>query len=286
MNTFTIRMFTEADVPAGMRLKRAAGWNQTEADWRRAMRLQPDGCYAGVCDGDIVATLTTCIFGSVAWVAMVLTDPAYRGRGFASRLLERALGDLRRRGVESIRLDATDLGRPVYEKFGFTVDFVLHRWDGVVAAIDREELPPDTILRDSRADDLPAITELDRRVSGCDRGKFLAGLQAEASGPGLYVECSGRPGGFALQRSGEFAEQLGPLGATNAANAELLLRHSLHRTRGMRAFVDVRSGCSGMDAVLRYAGLGVQRDFQRMTLGFKFAESNASSWVSSGPEKG
>ncbi len=283
---FTIRPFTEADIPAGMRLKRSAGWNQTAGDWRRAVALQPDGCYAGLCDGNVVATLTTCVFGPVAWIAMVLTDPAYRGRGFASRLLERALTDLRERGVESVRLDATDLGRPVYEKFGFAVDFELQRWDGIVTAIDQLELPPDILMRDARADDLSSITKLDRRTSGCNRGKFLAHLQADASCPGLIAECSGVPVGFALQRSGEQATQIGPLVAVNEVVAEWLLRHSLQRSCGTRTFVDVKSGSSGLDPLLRKADLGVQRRFLRMTLGRRLADAEASSWISSGPEKG
>lgn len=286
MNMFTIRPFTEADIPAGMRLKQSAGWNQTEADWRRAVALQSDGCYAGLCYGNVVATLTSCVFGPVAWIAMVLTDPAYRGRGFASRLLDRSLADLRERGVESVRLDATDLGRPVYEKFGFAVDFELQRWDGIVSAIDREELPPDTLLREARADDLAVITELDRRTSGCDRSRFLARLQEDASCPGLIAERAVVPIGFALQRSGEQATQIGPLAAVNEAVAEWLLRHSLHRSCGTRIFVDVKSGSSGVDPLLRKAGLGVQRRFLRMTLGRKLADAETSSWISSGPEKG
>lgn len=286
MSTFTIRMLTEADIPAGMRLKRAAGWNQTEADWRRTIDLQPDGCYAGLCDGSVVATLTHCVFGRVAWIAMVLTDPAFRGRGFASRLLERALADLRERGIESIRLDATELGRPVYEKFGFAVDFELQRWDGIATAGERAEIPNDAKLRDARADDLPAIVELDRRASGCDRGKFLARLQADESFPGVIAECSGLPVGFVLQRQGELAVQIGPLGATNEATAEHLLRNSLDRTCGRRTYVDLKSGDVALSLVLQSAGLGVKRTFQRMTLGTKITEFDTSTWISSGPEKG
>ena len=34
---------TAADLPLSLRLCGAAGWNQTEADWRRCLDLQPDG---------------------------------------------------------------------------------------------------------------------------------------------------------------------------------------------------------------------------------------------------
>src|SRR5947209_18008666 len=51
-----IRLMAEADLPFGMRLKAANGWNQTEADWRRYLELQPDGCFLAELDGKPVGT--------------------------------------------------------------------------------------------------------------------------------------------------------------------------------------------------------------------------------------
>ena len=41
-----IRLLGAGDLPAAMRLKEAAGWNQTEEDWLRLLRLEPRGCFA------------------------------------------------------------------------------------------------------------------------------------------------------------------------------------------------------------------------------------------------
>ena len=76
-----VRPVTTADLPLGLGLCRAAGWNQTEADWRRFLDLQPDGCFVAELDGAAVGTTTTCVFGRVAWVAMVLVAGPARGRG-------------------------------------------------------------------------------------------------------------------------------------------------------------------------------------------------------------
>src|SRR5258708_10966154 len=69
-----IRLMTEADLPLGMRLKALNGWSQTEADWRRYLELQPDGCFVAGLDGEPVGTLTTCIFGTVGWIMGVFVD--------------------------------------------------------------------------------------------------------------------------------------------------------------------------------------------------------------------
>ena len=48
-----IRLLGESDIPAAMQLKEAAGWNQTEEDWRRLLMLEPDGCFGAIKDGQL-----------------------------------------------------------------------------------------------------------------------------------------------------------------------------------------------------------------------------------------
>src|SRR6266849_965159 len=69
-----IRVMTVADIPLGMRLKAQNAWNQLEADWRRFLTMEPDGCFVAEWRGTAVGTACTCTFDDVAWVAMVLVD--------------------------------------------------------------------------------------------------------------------------------------------------------------------------------------------------------------------
>src|SRR5258705_12273018 len=41
-----IRLLRESDLPAVLRLKELAQWNQTENDWLRVLRLEPHGCFS------------------------------------------------------------------------------------------------------------------------------------------------------------------------------------------------------------------------------------------------
>src|SRR5262245_45326262 len=154
---------TAADVPLGMRLKQQAGWNQTEADWRRFLDLEPDGCFVAELDGAAVGTTTTCTFGPVAWVAMVLVDTAVRGRGVGTALMRHALAYLDGRGVRTVRLDATPLGQPIYEKLGFAPQFQLARYEGV--------LPPSDVQKDllkatpARTEDFEELLRYDQNVT-------------------------------------------------------------------------------------------------------------------------
>ncbi len=60
------------------------------------------------------------ITGKTAILLNVYTSPDYRKRGLASVLLGMAVADAKTMNVSSIELQATDMGVPLYEKFGFT----------------------------------------------------------------------------------------------------------------------------------------------------------------------
>ena len=57
--------------------------------------------------------------GKTGYIMNVVTHPAYRRRGLARRLVQAALTSLNERGIQRAELHATDMGRPLYEEFGF-----------------------------------------------------------------------------------------------------------------------------------------------------------------------
>lgn len=57
--------------------------------------------------------------GWKAYLMNMYTAPAYRRRGIASHTMALLTQEAKRRGVEHISLEATDMGRPLYERFGF-----------------------------------------------------------------------------------------------------------------------------------------------------------------------
>jgi len=49
----------------------------------------------------------------------VYTDPSYRGQGIARTMVDMLIEDAWAKGATEISLDATTMGRPLYEKLGF-----------------------------------------------------------------------------------------------------------------------------------------------------------------------
>lgn len=54
-----------------------------------------------------------------AYILNMYTLPEWRGRGIASMLLERIIEHVKTTRARRVTLHASDMGRPVYERFGF-----------------------------------------------------------------------------------------------------------------------------------------------------------------------
>lgn len=57
--------------------------------------------------------------GRKAYIMNMYTNPAYRRRGIAMKTLDMLIKDTKDKGITAISLEATDMGRPLYEKYGF-----------------------------------------------------------------------------------------------------------------------------------------------------------------------
>lgn len=284
----SVRRFTSADVALGMRLKTAAKWNQTERDWHRALELDPQGCFVGLDDGEPAATLTCCLFGNVGWIAMVLTDERHRGKGLATALLQEALAELERRGARSVRLDATDLGRPVYEKLGFRVDGGATRYFGR-PTVDGLKLAERKNVGPMQAVHLPSAARLDAELFGNDRTQLLRQLFQER--PEAALVCSRAYGsdeidGYVFARTGSRAVQIGPCAAREASQGSILMTSAFAALQDSPCYWDIPDGNPAAREFAAECGLAVERTFFRMTQGEAAVEGQERIWANFGPEKG
>ena len=54
-----------------------------------------------------------------AYIMNMYTAPEYRRQGIAIHTLDLLVKDVRKQGVSQIALETTEMGRPLYEKYGF-----------------------------------------------------------------------------------------------------------------------------------------------------------------------
>lgn len=196
-------MLEAADVPQAFALTQTIGWNQTPDDWRLAIEMSQGGCFAMEHEGSVIATVTSIRYGNdLAWIGMVLTHPEHRGRGHARALMTQILDHLS--DVATVKLDATEMGTPLYRELGFVDECVIERWQGQAAG-SMEPIGP------------YLYPEFDRQAFGADRSALLERLAG--------IEAASVEDGFAMGRGDRF----GPCVARSKQSAMRLARWYLAR---------------------------------------------------------
>lgn len=258
--SFRVRRMTSVDIPAGMRLKGIAGWNQTRSDWERFLRASPQGCFVAERDGEVVGSVATISYqGRFAWIGMVLVDPAVRGQGFGTKLLLKAIEHLDAGGIPSIKLDATPQGKPLYEKLGFASEYEIERWE--------LPHPPALPIAMAAGEATDALLDRDREVFGADRSELLRSIAFDHPAFVQEIKEQGKLTGYSLGRSGALADHFGPWMAEDEASARELLRQFLRRSDGRKIFVDALKSHPWASELLRQQGFQRSRPLTRMYRG-------------------
>lgn len=222
-----------ADIPSGLRLCRAANWNQLERDWR--LFFEFGRAFVAETDGKIVGTAANIRYGSdLAWISMVLVDPAHRGGGIGRSLLETALDDVR--DVPCVRLDATPDGRRLYQKYGFVDEFRLFRMSGSGGGVKSNLAPVTSASAPVESASLSAAPEYAWQI---DEKNYILG------------------------RPGYIADHLGPVVAETPEAAQTLVRHVLALHPKKTFILDVPEPLDWAQAI----GFHGERDLIRMGKG-------------------
>jgi GNAT superfamily N-acetyltransferase len=265
-----LRLLNPTDLAEAVELSAAAGWNQTREDWSLLMKLAPEGCFGIEADGRLISTTTVVCYGqSLAWIGMVLTNGAYRGRGFARRLLAEALGRADSMGMKTVKLDATDQGRPIYEKLGFRPERAIERWTrGGSSASPRITNTKAQYSRD-----------LDRKAFGCDRSVLLEILSSRN-------RTFHRPNGFLFSREGRTTAYLGPCVASDRAAAQALITKLIDESPQASWAWDLLPANRNAVAIASELGFVRQRRLTRMTRGQPLAVRDDLVYAIAGFELG
>jgi GNAT superfamily N-acetyltransferase len=135
-------------------------------------------------------------FGNTGWLAHIIVQSKERNKGIGSKVVDCLLNRLKCEGCESISLIATELGYPIYKKFGFAdqTDYVFFERSEPLKgqSISGNVLP----CTSAYAED---IFSLDQEISGETRTELLRDKLANS-----FVYREGREvTGFYLPEVGE-----------------------------------------------------------------------------------
>ncbi len=270
--TGTIRLLRREDIASAFELSARAGWNQTEDDWQMLLELAPETCWAVEIDGTLASTTTLVCYGrQLGWIGMVLTRVEFQRQGLARRLFETALNRADELGIDTVKLDATEQGRPLYEKYGFRRERQIERW--VRAGVGGTGLSRSTLS--------PVVDgwqELDRACFGADRWELLDKL-AERNSPITAPRC------YLLARNGRANAYIGPCVSYDPKVSEkLIAQYAAQTTCGFAwdMFPENREAVK----IAQELGFAPQRRLIRMARGKELREDVNAIYAIAGFELG
>jgi GNAT superfamily N-acetyltransferase len=196
MPTPRLRPMTQDDLEPAVATILADEWGDRRAWFDFA--LGSPACRVVVAeddDGAIAGTGVATINGPVGWIGTIWVAPAHRRHGLGRALTRWTIDAAESSGCRTLVLVASDRGLPLYERLGFEVQ----TWYRTMEApgLPAGGPPADPRIRPFRPDDLDAMTVLDRRATGEDRGEVIAAF-ANADGTRVLDGPDG-PVGFVIR---------------------------------------------------------------------------------------
>jgi len=178
MSAYSLSRLTAEDISDCLALARAVHFDTPAWAWEYPLRWAGEGafCLRNEAGEPVATALAIPYKRDLAYIAMVITHPDLQGRGLGRRLMEHLLAYIAAQGIERVMLDASAMGRPLYEKLGFRPLGRVQRWDLLGRALGLG--PVDEAIRPARPTDLEATSALDAAAFGVARpqvwGDFLA----------------------------------------------------------------------------------------------------------------
>ena len=262
MSDPVIRQLDVRDIDAAFALSTAAGWNQRREDWQMLLQVAPAGSVAAESAGRIVGTAIGIDYGGFGWIAMMLVDEAYRGRGVGGRLLEAAIEAIPRH--VSIRLDATPLGRPLYERYGFREETRLTRY--VIDGARQLPTGSSSRVRQLTDGDLAVVLDNDPEIFGGDRRAVLEWMAKCAPDYTRVARRDSATTSYCFGRQGRVFDQIGPVVTDGDDVARDLVDAALANAGTRAVAIDAFDSHRAFGSWLSARGFQPQRPLFRMRL--------------------
>lgn len=271
-----------SEIEAGLAFCRAANWNQLRRDWELLLELSPDGCRIALHENQIVGTVTAVRYGGrFGWIGMMLVSPTLRRLGIGTQLMQQAFDLLQTE--ETVKLDATPVGRELYLTLDFIDEYRLSRMATIVSGAGLL----DSSARLMVAEDLPKLRAMDGEVFGADRHRLLEAIRADAPEYAWVVDSADGIRGYCLGRHGHNYEHLGPVIATERETAQQLVSACLREQIGKQFLLDASLWDEEWLRWLAAIGFVEQRPFYRMYRGAnRFPGKPQNQFAILGPEFG
>ena len=180
-----------------------------------SLEVEPKGCILADLGGEAIGLGCIFFYGELAWIGNMAVKKKFQKRGIGFKIFSKLLEIADSYGVETVGLDATEVGRKLYRKCGFkdlysTIAYSLHK--GVVKSLNSSPKKIKVLKGD-----VYKLKELDSEVFGYDRWRAVEAWLRHGSKLVVAEE------GYALVKG----SGIGPLIANSLDEAKSLLSKAI-----------------------------------------------------------
>ena len=259
----SIRPLKDADLESAAEVLASAF--QRSGHWKNELRLyqgiQPEGYFGAFEDGTLTGMVGSTVYSTFAYIGMMGVHRQFQRRGIGLDLMRHLLQWLDAKNLPQVQLDASEAGRPMYEKLGFVAQervFVLqHQAGQPFPGLSRH-------VESIRSSNLTELAEVDSRIFGADRRKVFAALLRVYPERAFFLrDPQGRVTGYIFMQE----RRIGPWVMLGEGDDETLLQAVLSfDPGGMTSVVVPETNQRALEILKRY-GFEIARTNRHMVRG-------------------
>ena len=252
LKNYLIHHMSQDEIPIAIAWAKREGWNPGLHDGECFYRADPNGFFAGILDGKIIALGSAVIYDEhFAFCGFYIVEPAYRGLGFGLALTKERLAYI---GQRNAGIDGVIPMLKKYERLGYTFAYNNARYCGSNLALQSKYStgndPAITLLSQIKWEELQAY---DRRHFPAPRSDFLSCWINQKSGTSLGYIQNGTLVGYGVIRRCYEGYKIGPLFADDPTIADILFTNLAIHAKGQTIYLDIpECNVEALNLVKRY----------------------------------
>jgi len=174
-----IHLLSEKDAVAAFQISSKLHWGNTVENWQQdisSSKVYAFGITHLKSDGkELIATAVAVPFENKIRMMDILVHADYQRQGFGKTLFKRLLKSISTLKSPCIELEASSLGKPMYEQFGFKVDYEVSSFSKKIDK-DASRAQKTVEIPSISQEQLNQVIELDRKAFGASRANLISHL--------------------------------------------------------------------------------------------------------------
>ena len=260
----TIKEMRKEDLPLVLDLINAEGWDYDLVDVERILEIDPEDSVTAVSGREIVGGITVACHEGRGVLGHVVVRHGWRKKGIGKDMMIRVIEKLEAKRIAIIELYSVPTAVEFYKQLGFRKIGDLMIFVGSIRT-PIATTPSMAEIGDLTPQDLESVKDLDRKITGFERGNIIEKLMLPNLGHSVGLFEGDRLVGFALGRMSGNSAEIGPwiMEKSNKNDATALFTAAMNKLGNRKTYIEVPNENKTALQIITESGLNPQYPVQR-----------------------